>query len=422
MQTTSFADKMRRETLNFKKAVLTFAFQSFEWGQLIVKKILILAVVILSFVTGHAETPKYILFLTCDGFRTDYIEWHQPPNIKKLIANGTRVLHATNVFPTLTTPNMTALVTGSLPRTTTIAANTQYERDSDKFVSSPRHNKAITIGETLKAAGWTTAAVNHFMLKDAVRFYKSPGYDDSDATTKAIMDVISEKHANFVAAIYGATDHAGHNHGPHSAEVKEAVLGIDAAIGKLVYGLKRLGIYNQTVFAFTSDHGMSDFEKVGVSIEPKVALRKAGFRVATSESELEPDTQIVVVHNGVSLVYFRKVTDAEKENALAVLRGIKGAEVLDRAKLDALCCHNNYSGDLIVSPLAGYTMTGAGKRAGQHGRFSENNPVLFFSGCGIKKGATLESGRNVDVVPTLLSLVNVQPASTVDGHALKIAE
>jgi predicted AlkP superfamily pyrophosphatase or phosphodiesterase len=369
---------------------------------------------------AHAAAPKYILLLTCDGFRTDYIEWYQPPHIKQLMADGTRVIHATNVFPTLTTPNMTSLVTGAYPRTTTIAANTEYDRETDEIVHGPRHNKAVTIAKTLRDAGWHTVGVNHFMLKHDVNEYVSPGYDESMKTTDAILKILqSAPSQTFIGVIYGAADHAGHRSGPHSDDVKRAVLGIDAAIGKLIDGLKQKGIYDQTTIAFTADHGMSEFEKRGVSTEPEKALRKAGFRVATAQTELKPDTQIIVLKNGVQLVYFRKATEAERQKATAILQGIKGAEVLDRAALDALGCHNNHSGDLAVSPLPGYTLTGAGKKGGQHGRFPENNPILFFEGAGIKKSSTTEHARNIDVVPTLLHLASVKPAKTVDGEVVR---
>jgi predicted AlkP superfamily pyrophosphatase or phosphodiesterase len=77
--------------------------------------------------TPPASTPRatHILFLTADGFRTDYIEWYNPPHLKQLIAEGVRVLHVTNVFPTVTAPNMCSLVTGAYPRTTTIAGNSE---------------------------------------------------------------------------------------------------------------------------------------------------------------------------------------------------------------------------------------------------------------------------------------------------------
>lgn len=365
------------------------------------------------------STPKYILFLTADGFRSDYVEWYQPPNLKQLIAEGVRVMNATNVFPTLTAPNMCSLVTGSYPRTTAIAANSQYVKKLDKIVSRPRDNKAETIAETLRKAGWKTAAVNQFMLENrGADFYVSAGYDESKATTAAILDLLKNKQARFVAAIYGATDHAGHGHGPRSEEVKKAVLEIDDAIGTLINGLKEQGIYEETLIAFSSDHGMSSYAAKQASIEPADALRKAGFRVATSQDQLKADTQIVVIANGVRVIYFRDLTDAQKERATQVLAAIEGAEVLDRKRLDALGCHDNRSGDVIVSPLPGYVMSGVGRTGGLHGQFTERNPILFFRGPGVKKGASVEGAQNIDVVPTLLSLVNVAPAATVDGRVI----
>src|SRR5438132_9811911 len=101
---------------------------------------------------------------------------------------------------------------------------------------------------------------------------------------------------------------------------------------------------------------MSAFEKKQVSVDPATALKNAGFKVATSERQLDSETQIIVIDAGVRLVYFRKpLTDDEKQKVRKVLSAIEGAEVLDRKKLDALGCHDNRSGDLIVSPLPGFT-------------------------------------------------------------------
>ena len=105
------------------------------------------------------HSPKYILFLTADGFRSDYLEWYHPTNLLQLIAEGVRVKHATNVFPTVTAPNMASLVTGSYPRTTGIACNSQYVRELDRIVNSPRDENSIGLksggrsGTTHIAAG-----------------------------------------------------------------------------------------------------------------------------------------------------------------------------------------------------------------------------------------------------------------------------
>ena len=167
---------------------------------------------------------------------------------------------------------------------------------------------------------------------------------------------------------------------------------------------------------------MSPFEDTQASIEPAKALANAGFKVATGQEQIHDDTQIVVLSYGVRLVYFRsKLTDTEKQKVHSVLAGIEGVEVLGRQRLDEFGCHDNRSGDLIVAPLPGYTISNAGKKGGQHGRFAERNPILFFHGPGFKRGSAIEAANTVDVVPTLLALVHVQPAKTVDGHPILTA-
>ena len=95
--------------------------------------------------------------------------------------------------------------------------------------------------------------------------------------------------------------------------------------------------------------------------------------------------------------------------------------MLGRKELDALGCHDNRSGDLIVSPKAGFTISNAGGPGGLHGRFAEGNPILFFRGPGIRRGVNLEAARTVDIVPTLLRLVHVAPAATVEGKVIETA-
>jgi hypothetical protein len=86
--------------------------------------------------------------------------------------------------------------------------------------------------------------------------------------------------------------------------------------------------------------------KQQVSIEPARALKDAGFSVASSENQMNADTQIVVIDMGSVWFISRKPLTAEqKQKVMSALTAIQGAEILDRKKLDALGCHNNRSGD-----------------------------------------------------------------------------
>jgi predicted AlkP superfamily pyrophosphatase or phosphodiesterase len=374
-----------------------------------------------------AEDIKLILFITSDGFSSDYVDRFNPPNIQQLIAEGARVQHSRTVFPANTTPNMTALATGSYPKTNGVANNNQYDRTQDRILGGPRADGIKSIAGMLGDAGWTPAAISHFILQN--RGVPEEWYFQVEAYTHdlkvpygladKVIELVNAGEANFIAVNFGITDTVGHRYGPNGKEIEETVLAVDGAIGRIVEALKAKGIYENTLITMNADHGMSAIEGKNVSILPSVALRNAGFKVAMSQAELADDTEIVLLKGGIRIVYFRKLSEARKQQAIDTLKAIEGIEIYDREMLDALHCHPEFSGDLMLHPKPGYTIEGAGNTGGQHGRMTESNPILFFRGPGIRKGATVAEAENVDIVPTILHLVSVPPAETVDGKVIK---
>lgn len=58
---------------------------------------------------------------------------------------------------------------------------------------------------------------------------------------------------------------------------------------------------------------------------------------------------------------------------------------------------------------------------GAHGHDSElpsMSAIFYAAGPNVKRGTKLRHVRNIDVAPTLLDLLGVSPAPTVDGHVL----
>ncbi len=371
---------------------------------------------------------EFILFITSDGFRTDYVEWYDPPVIKSLIRDGVRVRDARPIFPPNTTANMAALATGAYPKTSGVAHNNQYIPELDRIVGGVRPDGTPTIATMLAHAGWRTAAVSHFVFETRgveKEMYFDVGayhYDDTLAPGRVAdktIELIENKSANFVAINFGSVDAVGHSYGPESQEVEDMVLAVDVAIGRIVDALKAEGIFEKTLITMNADHGMSQIESKNVSMEPAASLRQAGFEVATTGAEINEDTEIIVLKGGLRIIYFRKELSEERQQAaIDALSAIEGAMIMDKLRLRELHCHPVYSGDLFVHPLPGYTIEGAGSRGGQHGRWTEMNPVLFFHGPGFLRGAWVDRADNVDIVPTLLHLVGVPPAETVDGKVI----
>ena len=52
------------------------------------------------------------------------------------------------------------------------------------------------------------------------------------------------------------TDAAGQNHGPHGDEMREALRTTDAQLKTIFDAYENAGIWNETLFVVTADHGM----------------------------------------------------------------------------------------------------------------------------------------------------------------------
>ena len=60
-----------------------------------------------------------------------------------------------------------------------------------------------------------------------------------------------------VTLYFEAVDDAGHRHGPDAPEVAQAIARVDAALGRLVEGLRQRGRLEATDLVVVSDHGMT---------------------------------------------------------------------------------------------------------------------------------------------------------------------
>ena len=66
-----------------------------------------------------------------------------------------------------------------------------------------------------------------------------------------------EKRPDFLTLYFDAVDHEGHLHGPDSPELAAALRQTDAAIARLVAGLKARGLYDAAELVIVADHGMA---------------------------------------------------------------------------------------------------------------------------------------------------------------------
>jgi predicted AlkP superfamily pyrophosphatase or phosphodiesterase len=221
-----------------------------------------------------APRPDTLILVSIDGFRADYLTHGKTPAIQALAERGVRASMRPS-YPSETFPNHYTLVTGLRPDHHGIVANVMDDPALGHFtMENSKDPRWWNQGKPL----WVTA--DEQGLKTAVMFWpgsdrvirgRQPDYwktydkaflaDDRVEQVLRWLDLPEDRRPRFIALYFDLVDTEGHRHGPNSKELDAALASTDAAVGKLVQGLKARGLYDTTNLIVTGDHGMADTSK-----------------------------------------------------------------------------------------------------------------------------------------------------------------
>ncbi len=241
-----------------------------HWGFLFV---LLLALPVFAAERINDLRPTVIL-ISLDGFRPDYLDRIETPNLHAIEERGVHAKYMIPSFPTKTFPNHYTIVTGLYPVHHGIIANYMFDPDlNEKFnKNNPAAQKDARwwggepIWVTAEKQGLRTAPLmwpGSLVERPGMRPTYTEEYDkqatSNDRVDKlvSLLDLPADKRPRLLTLYIDAVDQAGHDFGPRSSEVAEAVRQSDAAIGRLLGALKERGIDEQVNLIVVSDHGMS---------------------------------------------------------------------------------------------------------------------------------------------------------------------
>lgn len=227
-------------------------------------------------VASKDGTQPTVILLSFDGWRWDYETKAPTPNLRRVMARGVRAERLIPAFPSKTFPNHYTLVTGLYPAHHGIIGNSMHDPAMQADFSLS--NRAA-VGDGRWWGGeplWVTAKRQG--LLSATMYW--PGseaeiqgvrprywslYDDKTAPPNeervarllAWLDLPAAERPSFITGYFSDTDHAGHDRGPDSPEVRDAIIRLDAVLGRLLDGLEARGLLDRVNLVITSDHGMA---------------------------------------------------------------------------------------------------------------------------------------------------------------------
>ena len=362
-------------------------------------------------------TPPLIL-VSIDGFRADYLDRGISPNLKGLADGGANTaMHPS--FPSITFPNHYTLVTGLYPDHHGIVENTMHDPARPDVTFKMSNADAVTdrfwwdggtpMWDTIEQDGGKVGVEFWPGSEAAVQGIRPTYYSkfDSKVTNDARVDQIlawmdlpADQRPNAYLLYFDIVDHEGHDHGPDSKEVNDAIGSVDEAIGRLEAGLKARGVAaNQIIVA---DHGMSAISADrAYFLEDYLPAGSYTMRTTGPVATLDPTPGHEADVDKLVHTHFDHMQCWHKGDVPA--RFHFGTN----PRIPAIVCAAEQRW-LVDDTYA----KGIGYKGGAHGydNLSPDMQALFIAnGPNIKAGAKLDSFINVDVYDLEMKLVGLKP-------------
>lgn len=415
-----------------------------------------------------AERPHLIL-LSIDGLVPDY--YNRPdrlglrlPNMRRLCREGVCAEGVIGVYPTVTFPSHTTLITGARPADHGVWMNTIFDEPTQpatgRWFWEASSIRTETLWMAAKKAGLSVAcaiwpvtvgaqgidwhipevwdATGPFkLISQTMRDRSTPGLIDDilrtsgrtpndyapydEFTVDAAVYLIERYKPNFLMVHLIDLDQAQHEAGPYSARGFEAVERADAALGRILEAIGRAGIEASATVAVVSDHG---FMRIDKEFHAGAVLVQAGLIRLNAQGQ--PISWDAAVHaNGASAaIYLRNPEDASVASRVwaAFEPYTRGPEaplrrILQRDELDQLGA--NPRATFFLEPSNFYAITNSfkepviqpapEKKRGNHG-FLPERPEMYASlilwGRGVQR-TSLEFVQMTDIAPTLARLLGI---------------
>lgn len=364
--------------------------------------------------------PRRLIMVSVDGLMPATVRNAEKlgvrlPNLTEFRDRGAASAGLVGIFPTVTFPSHTTIVTGRRPSEHGVIANTLFDPEGamdGAWFWYAELIKTPALWEACRQAGLTTAAVSWPVTVGAAidnnvpeyralrtqndaflyRALATPGLaaeferahgqmqpdgerlDDLLSSLAAFLVERRKPHLLLVHLV--DLDHDQHRHGPESPEALRTLERIDAGIGKIRKAVDQAGVSAETRWIIVSDHGFFPVEK---AFHPHAFLTSLGLGPVAGK----PKTWRVAAHVAGGSIAFvaRDPQDVEAKNrvtgALKALQadGSFGVDrVLDQPELSkmqayphAFAAVSMSRGWVAGSERSGPWATSSGGTRGAHG-------------------------------------------------------
>lgn len=377
---------------------------------------------------------SYVLLVSFDGFRHDYVERFNLPNFKKFIREGAAAEGLIPSFPSKTFPNHYTIVTGLYPGNHGLVDNGFYDPDQEKLYTM--RNRAVVTDSSfyggiplwqlarqngIKSASyfWVGSELKQENLHPDYFFEYNQSIPFSDRVDKIVewLALPAAERPRMITLYFSSPDSESHKYGPLAPETKAKVLEMDALLGEMMQRIDSTRLPVNMVLV--SDHGMKELvDKTDTYIFLDELVKTKG--------------KIKVVNGGTQAHVYTGSKAQSDSLAAALIKGGKDFTVVRSKDFPAAWHYNNpRSGDLLVIANPGkYLISGdkqdhmqesnRGGTFGVHGydpaKVKDMYGIFYARGPKVKAGKKIAAFQNIHIYPFIAMMMNVA-VPPIDGNA-----
>ena len=203
-----------------------------------------------TFLNLNFVPASHLVFIGFDGWGASYLSKAEMPTVKRMISNGTSSTDVRSVMPSNSWPNWTTIFMGTPPEK-------QTEIGFPTIFSVVKKNCDV-----LQRDGLDTEPAFFFEWKDLYNIcpddsaIKQEINSDYTSAYRIASYILSRKPV-FTAIVFGEPDSTGHMKGWGTKAYYDKLALLDNFVAIIEQAVKDSGIYDSTVFVFSSDHGGS---------------------------------------------------------------------------------------------------------------------------------------------------------------------
>lgn len=422
-------------------------------------------------VLAEKQAQQHVIMISIDGLRPEvYLNPDanglKVPNLKDLAGSGTRAEKMISVFPSVTYPAHTSMVTGVNPAKHGIISN--FKGQGAKWYLQAADIKAQTLWQSAQEQGLKTAIVTwpatyganvDYLVPENLSFGldnpvaeisqgSTPGlyetlakgaptsiasFDHPDGgeqldvlTTHLAVNLIKQEKPQLLLVHFLDADHRQHFLGPDDKGSLHAFELIDKMIGQLREAVSAAGLKDKTNFIIVGDHG---FVPVHTGINVYAALGRLAHGEHAMMAALKP-----MILGGSGAFYAGDQASAEQVETMTKRFKHYVETRLDHLVTfipkDELKKRGSYPGaEFALAAAPGYMLTGAKTSEiflpqstikGMHGYLPELPEMatgFIASGPAFREDYTVPFIRMIDVAPTLAKLWGTE-LTGADGVAV----